>query len=206
MIPSPKLQLHYGTKTIEYSIIKSKRIKTSEIIVDANSVVVRTPFHKTTSEVHDIIKKKVDWILKKQLEYKVNNSQIIKPTFQHGSTLPYLGKNYPLHIISNQETDEKINFVNGEFLVHINKFKYSKKRIKLLYEEWLVNVAIPFIERRMELYSKELGVTPQKFKLKMLRSRWGSITIDGAIHLSIDLLKAPYDIIDYMILHELCHL
>jgi predicted metal-dependent hydrolase len=201
-----KRQLCYGTKTIEYSIVRSKRIKTSEIIVDANSVVVRTPFHKPSSEVHDIIRKKADWILKKQREYKVNNSQIIKPTFQHNSTLPYLGKNYPLRIISNQEINGKILFVHGEFLVHINGITPSKKKIKSLYEKWLVEGTMPFIERKIEFYSKELGVAPQKFKLKKFRGRWGSITIDGAVHLNIDLLKAPNDIIDYMILHELCHL
>lgn len=206
MILSLKQQVHYGTKTIEYSIIKSKRVKTSEIIVDANSVVVRTPFHKSTSEVHNIIRKKADWILKKQLEYRVNNSQIVKPTFQHGSTLPYLGKNYPLHIMSNQEIDEKIMFENGQFLVYSNGFKSSKKKIKSLYEKWLVKATIPFIQRKIDLYAKELEVTAQKLKFKKLRSRWGSMTIGGAIQLNIDLLKAPNDIIDYIILHELCHL
>ena len=99
-----------------------------------------------------------------------------------------------------------INFVNGEFIVYINGFKSSKKKIKSLYEKWLVEATTPFIERKIELYSKELEVTPHRLKLKKLRSRWGSTTTDGAIHLSIDLLKAPNDIIDYMILHEICHL
>ena len=117
--------------------MKSKRIETSEIIVDASSVIVRIPFHKPTSEVYEIIRKKADWILKKQLEYRANNSQIIKPTFQDDSTLPYLGfRMIPLHMISSQETGEKINFVNGEFLVYIDGFESSKKKIKLLYEKW----------------------------------------------------------------------
>ncbi|MDQ6668321.1 MAG: hypothetical protein M3Y53_08875 [Thermoproteota archaeon] len=42
-----------------YSIVKSKRVKTSEIIVDADKVVVRAPFHKPVVEIHDIIQKKV---------------------------------------------------------------------------------------------------------------------------------------------------
>jgi predicted metal-dependent hydrolase len=103
-------------------------------------------------------------------------------------------------------TKKQIVFENGQFLVHFNGFKPSKKKIKGLYEKWLVKATIPFIKRRIELYSKALEVKPQKFKLKKLRSRWGSTTIDGAVHLSIDLLKAPDDIIDYMILHEICHL
>ena len=91
----------------------------------------------------------------------------------------FWGRIISLRIISNQETGERISFVNGEFLVHINGFKSWKKKIKSLYEKWLVEATIPFIERTIELYSKELEITPQKFKLKKLRSRWGSTTVDG---------------------------
>lgn len=60
--------------------------------------------------------------------------------------------------------------------------------------------------KKNRIILKRTRGSTQKFKLKKLRSRWGSTTIDGAVHLSIDLLKAPNDIINYMILHELCHL
>jgi predicted metal-dependent hydrolase len=162
----------------------------------------------TKSHLLDLLKNYVIYEVQnnKRIKKIAKHSQILKPTFQHGSTLPYLGRSYPLHIMNNQKTGEKINFVNGQFLVHINGFKSSKKKIKSLYEKWLVQATMPSIERKIELYSKELEVTPQRLKLKKLRSRWGSTTVDRAIHLNTDLLKAPNEIIDYMILHELCHL
>ncbi len=49
-----KQKLDYGNATIEYSIVKSKRIKTSEIIVDADNVLIRTPFDKPLSEIDKI--------------------------------------------------------------------------------------------------------------------------------------------------------
>jgi predicted metal-dependent hydrolase len=198
--------IHYGSSSIAYSIVKSKRVKTSEIIVDADKVVVRAPFHKPVAEIHDIIQKKANWILRKQLEYQKINPEILRMTYKDGSTLPYLGKNYPLRIRSGDEVAEKIELVNGQFLVFLNGSKYSKKKIRLLFEKWIVKAATSFVGKKIKLYSKELGVKPKGIKLKNLRSRWGSTTIDGAIHLSLDLLKAPTDVIDYMILHELCHL
>ena|GEM_PF-2553738 len=51
--------IHYGSSSIAYSIVKSKRVKTSEIIVDADKVVVRAPFHKPVAEIRDIVQKKV---------------------------------------------------------------------------------------------------------------------------------------------------
>jgi predicted metal-dependent hydrolase len=105
---------------------------------EGDVLLLRIPFHKPASEVHNIVRKKAEWILRKQLEYRVNKSQIVKPTFQHDSTLPYSGKNYSLHIISDQETGEKFVFENGQFLVYTNEFKFEKKKINLLYEKWLM--------------------------------------------------------------------
>jgi predicted metal-dependent hydrolase len=80
---------------------------------------VRTPFDKSLSEVEKIIQNKSSWILKKQLEYQQEVSEIKKPTFEAGSTLPYLGKNYTLKIINNEgkkgniscTTNSVINFM-----------------------------------------------------------------------------------------------
>jgi predicted metal-dependent hydrolase len=201
-----KQQLQYGTKIIEYSIIKSRRIKTSEIIVDADDVIVRTPFHKPLTEIYDIVRKKANWIVKKQLEYNLRKPQITKPTFQHGSMLPYLGRSYPLKVKSKQRGNEKIELVNGEFLIFVESSKHLKNKIKLLYRKWLTETAQSYLDKKIKLYSKELQVESGQIKLKNLRSRWGSVTKSGTINLSIDLLKAPTDVIDYMILHEICHL
>jgi predicted metal-dependent hydrolase len=75
-----KGKIQYGTITIPYYIIKSKRIKTSEIIVDSNKVTVRTPLDKNFSEIRRIVSDKASWILKKQKEYRETIPQIIKPS------------------------------------------------------------------------------------------------------------------------------
>jgi predicted metal-dependent hydrolase len=63
-----------------------------------------------------------------------------------------------------------------------------------------------FIRGRIRHYSDQLQVTPQKIVFKKLRGRWGSTTKDNTINLSVDLLKAPKSVIDYVVLHELCHI
>jgi predicted metal-dependent hydrolase len=199
-------QVQFGSSTISYSIIKSRRVKTSEIIVESDKVVVRVPFNKPVSDIHEIVKKKANWIIKKQLEYKRLNPQIIKATFQHGSTLSYLGKNYPLKIINNHVGSGQIELAKGEFLIFMNGSNNSMKSIKMLYEKWLTETAQFFVDNKIQLYSRQLGVEPRQVIFKNLKNRWGSATKDGVINLSLNLLKAPTDIIDYMILHELCHL
>ena len=61
-------------------------------------------------------------------------------------------------------------------------------------------------KQKVEEYSKKLGVKVESITIKQLKNRWGSMTKQGSINLNINLLKAPEDVIDYIILHELCHL
>ena len=63
-------KLHYGTSVIYYSVVRSRRIKTSEIIVDAENVIIRKPYDKSLEEINDIIRRKAKWIRTKQSEYK----------------------------------------------------------------------------------------------------------------------------------------
>lgn len=65
-----KGRIKYGTITIPYHIVKSRRIKTSEIIVEPDKVTIRTPLNKSQSDIEGVIAGKAQWILKKQKEYK----------------------------------------------------------------------------------------------------------------------------------------
>jgi predicted metal-dependent hydrolase len=195
----------YGTTTIPYHIIKSKRIRTSEIIVESDKVTIRTPLNKSKSDIEGIISGKASWILKKQKEYKETIPQIIKPTYEEGSTLPYLGKNYPLRIIKNR-SEYNIKFCDGEFIIEIKSAKAPPAKIKKIYEKWLIEKAKSVFKRKVDEYSEKLGINIERIVIKNLKNRWGSMTKEGAINLNVNLLKAPEDVIDYIILHELCHL
>ena len=85
-------KVKYRTITIPYYVIKTRRIKTSEVIVDENTITVRTPYNKDRTEIQKLVLDKAGWILKKQKEYKETTSEITKPSFKENTTLPYLGK------------------------------------------------------------------------------------------------------------------
>jgi predicted metal-dependent hydrolase len=67
-------------------------------------------------------------------------------------------------------------------------------------------------EDRIKHYSRELELhrqhqqQPIQIKIKNQKSRWGSLTKGNVINLNVNVLKAPLDVIDYAVLHELCHL
>ncbi len=204
-------KLQYGNTTINYTIIKSsRRRKTSELTVKIDGkVTVRSPIDKPVSEIERFISKNAKWILKKQRKYKkIIPAQIMRPSYEEGSTLPYLGRNYPLRIMNHQETKEnRIELVNEkEFVVYLVNNKLSKRKIKELYEEWLMQQAHSVFVNKVKQYSIRLEVNPRRLLIKNLKSRWGSATKDKVINLNVNLLKASEDVVDYVTLHEICHL
>jgi len=150
----------------------------------------------------------VSWILQKQWEFKKSTTQLIKPTFKENSTLPYLGKNYPLVIIKKKKPseNEELQFISGEFVATIKSSKNSKKVLNNLYESWLLDNAQIILREKVEKCSEKTGIPIERINIKNLRKRWGSLTKDKkTINLNVNLLKAPDDVLDYIILHELCH-
>lgn len=155
------------------------------------------------------------WILKKQKEYEHSSQEIIDPTFLPDSTLPYLGENYKLRIVSYKEkkNQNSIEIVNDNLLVFVKNFvddknkELLKNKVRYLYNNWLNQKTKELFNIKINKFSKIIGVfPPQKIVLKNLKNRWGSVTKKDTINLNRNLIKAPNDIIDYIIIHELCHL
>jgi predicted metal-dependent hydrolase len=208
----------YGTKMINYSLVRSKRVKTCEIIInDENNVMIRSPYSKPIVEIENLIKHKVKWISRKQIEFKEKEHkvEIIKPTFVNNSTVPYMGNNLKLNIIESHSRDkDTIEFKRNQFFAFIktdNKVTSDhditiETRVKSLYEKWITTQSKHIFKEKVLKFSRKILVNPSKITIKNLKNRWGSATEKGTINLNINLLKAPENVIDYIIIHELCHL
>jgi predicted metal-dependent hydrolase len=200
-----KDKVRYGAITIQFHIIKTGRIKTSEVIVGADTITVRAPYGKDKLEIQRLILDKASWILKKQRKYRETIPAVTKPSFEENTDLPYLGVNYPLKIDKEQIKDS-IDLVDGKFVVKAKPTKITSNRLKKLYENWLREKAQVLFKDKVQKYTKKLGVKVRRITIKNLRNRWGSLTETGVINLNLNLMKASEDVIDYIIVHELCHL
>jgi len=219
-----KQSIQYGTKEIEYSLVKSKRRKTCEVIVDKyGGIILRVPFQKTIEEIEKILNDKLKWVITKQKEYQNEIKEIITPIFENNSMLPYLGKNYELQVVyytdhddnneENHKQKEKIDFIDNKFIVYLfnssndnDKEKViQKEKVRELYNDWLYLEANKIFVDKVNRYSKIVDIKPKKIVIKNLKNRWGSLTKNDTLHLNLNLIKASEDIIDYIIIHELCH-
>ncbi|MGB9169465.1 MAG: SprT family zinc-dependent metalloprotease [Nitrososphaeraceae archaeon] len=219
---------HGPDKKIPFTLIRSKRRKTSELIIeDEKEITLRVPFDKPMEEIKEIIQRKIQWIFKKQEEYKRNKSEIKVYSYLPHSSLPYLGNNYEIEIrdvYASNNIVEKVDIENNKLIFYLKDIsteanqnnqsglhriadnEIMKNKIKILYERLLIEHAQIIFKEKINEFSKIIGVTPNYLRIKKLKNRWGSVTKKDILNLNINLLKAPETIVDYVITHELCHL
>ena len=181
---------------------------------------------KPLEEIKEIIQKKIQWILKKQDEYRKTTPEIKELSYLPSSTLPYLGNNYTIELMnlhtdtdSNSNTtslndNEKAELNDNKLLFYLKDVEnYQdtndesiKNKIKELYENWLYEQAKIIFKEKINKFSKMIEVNPKDWQIKKLKNRWGSVTKSKKIVLNVNLIKTPENIIDYIIIHELCHL
>jgi predicted metal-dependent hydrolase len=198
-LPIQKHKIVYKNNEIEFQIIKTARKKTSEITVKYDDILIRAPFSKSIEDIESLVNSKAEWILQKIKENSGKKPEIIFPTYKNNTTLPYLGKNVILKIVKDK--NDYLEFSNNEFVMHVNKNK-----VKTIYEKWLFNISSSIFNQFIEKYSFLLNIRPKKILIKNLKSRWGSATYKGTINLNVNLIKAPIEVIEYVVLHEMSHL
>ncbi|MEI7423582.1 MAG: SprT family zinc-dependent metalloprotease [Prolixibacteraceae bacterium] len=184
---------------IKYSIIYSER-KTIGIIVERDrSVIVQAPINTSEELIAREIAKR-----KRLLQKKIDHNQKYPfekqmKEFVAGESLMYLGQNYKLHIV--EDSIEGVIFDNKFFISTINQLQANK-----LFKQWYIKSAKEIIIPKAKLIANQIGVSYNNINILDLKYRWGSCTPKDNIHLNWRLIKAPINVIEYIIVHELTHL
>jgi len=122
-----------------------------------------------------------------------------------GETHYYLGRQYRLRI---RKGKEKLVKLKGKFFFQTHEPE-DRERIKLMMMQWYADHAKALLDQRVLMYMKKILGTEfetQEIQYRFLKRRWGSYSSKGMISFNIELVKTHIDCIDYVIIHELCHL
>lgn len=193
----------FGNTEIYYSIVYSDR-KTLGIIVNPNGeVVLKAPVDTSLSKISDKVKKRASWIIRQQNYFKSFGERSPKRRYISGESHLYLGRQYRLYV--KEGKPNSVSFKGQCFeIVCSDKLKteslmkeWYKERAKIKFAE----IAEPVIQR-----FKKYGVEPTSLYIQLMENRWGSCTPKGKIILNTELIKAPKPCIEYVVMHELCHL
>lgn len=196
-------------ENFEYRVEKKKRKTIGIRITQEGEVVVTSPLNVDDEFVRNVVLKKSSWILSKLKDIRTIELKMPQRELVTGESLLLLGREYEMEVIEDVwERAARVRFDNG-FKIYVNPKLSSNIRyeaVKLAVERWMREKAGEVFKARTEHYSKLLGLFPKKIVIKDQRSVWGSCSSKGNINYNYRLVMAPLEIIDYIVVHELCHL
>lgn len=200
-------QVQYGTTTIEYELTYSKRKTLAIHVYPDGSVVVDAPIESDLVAVEVRVLKRAAWILRQQQQYKTYAvAKALPRRYVSGESFAYLGRHYRLKLIEDQV--RRVVLSRGYLTVSVPDTT-DKSLVSDLLERWYRGHAQRVFAERLAInYPRVgfLGILYPTLTIREMKSRWGSCTPSGKLILNLKLIQVPKPLIDYVIVHELCHL
>jgi predicted metal-dependent hydrolase len=194
---------------IPYDITYSPRRKSISIIVHhTKRVEIKAPTGTPTSFIHGLAEKKVTWIVKRLMILDSMKVLQVERQYREGELFFFLGSPCTLSLMRVTGTGG-IRYDEGNLMVTI---PYSlpdhdhPRYIRQIVLDWYRDQASRVIREQIQDYATIIGVGPPSFKLKNVRRRWGSCNHENKLNFNIRLVMAPINLIEYVVLHELCHI
>ena len=204
-MPEIQHSIAYAGRSISFHLDRANR-KSLEIAVHPDgSVVVKAPVGADDDLVLRHIRGRARWILRQLRYFAQFEPRTPKRRFVGGESHLYLGKKYRLKI-RKSDTDDVL-LKQGFF--HITAIDSGPEQVAALLKDWYRHRAEIYFSQVLDecwrrFQKKELD--KPRLKIRTMKTRWGSFSRKSGITLNLELIKAPRECIEYVVIHELCHL
>lgn len=195
----------YLGQSISFELKYKKRTSMS-IHIDSNGYVeVHVPKGMSDERVILALEGKWDWIQQKLKEMKDRTHGPTVKTYEHGESFLYLGKEYPIQITQDTEIQQDYAVFEEEKL-HIFVKQLGDEKIKQALKRFYYQQCKMLVERSIRSYQSNFKLKPRSIKITDNKTNWG--TCDSKLQLTFNwkLAMAPQKVIDYVVVHEMCHM
>jgi len=124
-----------------------------------------------------------------------------------GESFPYLGRHYRLKIQEGHQVG--LCLTGGYLKATIRPTETGDQRelrIQQYLQNWYCSRALERLQEKTKRYAQLIGVSPAAVSVRNFKSRWGSCDKKGQVVFNWNIIKAPHSVVDYVVVHELCHL
>ncbi len=193
----------YGSYSYQYQCIKQDRKTLSLTVWPDLRVVLKCPRDADKERVEKFLKRKWFWLEKQQAYFKKHQKKILEKEYVSGESFLYLGRQYKLVVRKSKEN--RVSLLRGKIVVYSNNIQ--RNAVKKLLDRWYCSKMSSVSGERYDAMIEKFDYKKApNLKVREMEKRWGSFTKKGSIYLNPKLIYTPIDCIDYVIVHELCHL
>ncbi|MFB9154657.1 M48 family metallopeptidase [Vibrio gallaecicus] len=188
-----------------YSVLveRTSRRKTASIKVEEGEVIIVVPKLLERDKIDKLLASKHQWIVEKIAQYQTTSPATMRE-YVSGESLPYLGRNYRLKVLKGDLAPTKL--LNGRITVTVPEPSTQTHYIRRALTNWYKRHADKKIREKVRRYESLVGVETCVVRTKEFKSRWGSCTPYGDLEFNWVIVMAPNRVVDYVVVHELCHL
>lgn len=190
-------------RDIEYRLLPGTERRTTDIVIERDGVItVRPPQRMTPEQVDETVLSKRLWIYRNLAEWRALNAARINREWVSGESFLYLGSRYRLQLVAAQ--DEPLKLKDGRFCLRRSVVEAGEahQAFVTFYSE----KGLPRLRQRAVILAGKVGVSVGTVQIRNLGYRWASCLTQGDLHFHWKCLMAPLTVIDYILVHELCHL
>lgn len=192
---------------------KVRRKSLSIYLSPQKPIIVRTGLMTPQKIIYEFLLSKKDWILTNLKKFKELDEKFPQRRLLEKEIFPFLGKNLHLKVSITPNKKLFMSRTDANILLHVPINEWSAISRAQDYSEhhevlrqFYKRESIAHLTERVRFLSKEMGLIPAKLSFREPKGRWGSCSSKGSINLNWRLILFKPDVVDYVIIHELCHL
>ena len=188
----------------DFNIIikRTNRKKTVSFRIKNQEVIISVPKFLSDNEIYNLVEIKIKWI-KNKLALEKLNTVSIKRKYENGDIFLYLGSEYSLKIKKSYRDNI---YIKDKNLIVEAKNVLATNNIKNNIKNWYITESKKYLTKTNSYYEILIGVKSNKLLFGQYKSKWGSCNSKKTISYDWRIIMAPFEVIHYLIIHELCHI
>ena len=188
----------------DFNIIikRTNRKKTVSFRIINQEVEISAPKFLSDREIYNLVEIKINWI-KNKLALEKLNIVSIKRKYENGDIFLYLGSEYSLKIKKSHRDNI---YIKDKNLIVEAKNVLATNNIKNNIKNWYITESKKYLTKTNSYYEILIGVKSNKLLFGQYKSKWGSCNSKKTISYDWRIIMAPFEVIHYLIIHELCHI
>ncbi|MGB1236879.1 MAG: M48 family metallopeptidase [Pseudomonadales bacterium] len=193
------------SQALAYQIKRSAKRRQLCIQVKQSTLHVLAPLNLPSDAIEQFIESKRAWITRKLAQQAIQQQQLQDPFGRPFILIEGLRRAVDFTRGNKAQVtlcDELLTVQTPNRVLDANLTQYRRRQL----DKWFATTASQQLPQRLLYWCERTGLTPSDLQIKKYKSRWGSCNQRGVISLNSLLLMTPASVVDYVIVHELCHL